>query len=190
MKLSWLSGLFFCMALLAYLLLDEEETPLTQAKDWDGYTPDYVASNLYSRNFDEDGNLASTVFAKTMESYPELNLTIFYRPEVTLYTDQSQQTPSWHVKASEGSLYQEKEQLQLRGGVTITANDSNSQLQTMTTPALVLEIKSNQMHTDDQVKAVGPHLSMTGIGLHADLNQQNVEILQHVEAQYDHHPAN
>ncbi len=190
MKVFWLSFLFFCCAVVTYVMLDSDDPLIVQSQDIDGYSPDYVATNLFSRNFDENGNLASTVFARTMESYPDLELVIFYQPEVMLFDDGTHGASDWRVEASEGSLFQNKEQLQLRGGVTITSRNPESQIQQISTPSLVLEIKENQMHTDDRVTAHGPQLEMSGVGLHANLNQQIVEILQQVEAQYEHHPAN
>lgn len=190
MKLNWLIALFFTIAVTAYVVTDKEEDTKQQTTVLSGYEPEYIASHLYNRNFDDHGDLTSTVYADKMESYPNLELTIFYKPEITLYQDKARNKPAWRVTASEGSLFQAREQLQLRGNIVISAKDPQSQIQTIQTETLVLEIKTNQMHTDHKVTAQGPRITTTGVGLLADLNQQNVEILKHVEAQYEHHSAN
>ncbi|MCM2678614.1 LPS export ABC transporter periplasmic protein LptC [Echinimonas agarilytica] len=189
-RLTWVSGLFFITSLVIYALLDTEESDPKKALQWDTYEPDYIAENLFNRNFDKTGKLTSTVFGERMESYSALDMTIFTNPEVTVFNEESGDDPAWKVTASEGSLYQALDQLQLKGSVTIKATDPLSQVQTITTPYLVLEIDSNQMHTDEKVIALGPHIEMQGVGLQADLNKQDIEILQDVEAFYEQTPAN
>ncbi|MBW8189470.1 LPS export ABC transporter periplasmic protein LptC [Neiella marina] len=189
-RLTLVSVLLLIAALLFNALMDSDDDTPQETELWGSYEPDYVANNLFNRNYDANGQLESTVYAETMESYPDLSMTIFARPEVTLYDSNTTKKPAWHVTASEGSHYPKTQQLQLRGNVTIKANDQTSQIQTISTPFLVLEIESNQMHTDEYVTAVGPHLEMKGQGLEADLNSEQIQVLQQVETTYEHTPAN
>lgn len=189
-RLTLVSALLLIAALFFNALMDSDDEAPAESELWGSYEPDYVATNLYNRNYDINGRLESTVYAKGMESYPDLAMTIFASPEVTLYDADSSKKPAWHVTASEGSHYPELQQLQLRGSVTIKAKNPASQIQTISTPFLVLEIESNQMHTDEYVSAIGPYLEMKGRGLQADLNSEQIQVLQQVETVYEHKPAN
>ncbi|MBD1389890.1 LPS export ABC transporter periplasmic protein LptC [Neiella sp. HB171785] len=189
-RLTIISVLLLVAALMFNAVMDSGEEPVQESNLWGSYEPDYVAHNLFNRNYDESGRLESTVFAETMESYPDLAMTIFAKPEVTIYDKNTDKLPTWHVSASEGSHYPKQQQLQLRGSVTIRAKDPSSQIQTMTTPFLVLEIESNQMHTDENVTATGLGLLMKGLGLKADLNAEYIQVLQQVESVYENNRAN
>ena len=188
-RLTIISALLLVAALLFNAMLEQEEV---QPKEqiWGDYEPDYTAHQLYSRNYDEEGKLSSIVYAEKMESYPDLEMTIFTHPEVTLFDKTPDKAPAWRVFAAEGSHFTQKEQLQLRGEVTIKAKDPNSQVRTITTPSLVLEIGTNQMHTEDSIVAEGPKLQMKGKGLKANLNSEHIEILQQVEAFYENSQSN
>ena len=185
----WLSGLFFIVASVVYFQFKDEHKVIHAIDMNDAQKPDYRASGLLSRSFNETGTLAHIVSATSMESFMEDKLTIFHDPKVTLFDTETTQSPSWFVTASEGRLLQAQDQLQLSGQVHIQSHNQDSQIQTISTDYLVVEIANHRMHTEQKVTAIGPHIAMTGMGLKADLIQQNIEILQQVETIYEQYPS-
>lgn len=176
-----ISGIFLLMSLLA-MFWQQSESTRTQRSPTSTLEPDYVATKLHARTYNRKGQLHSEIAADKMEVYDNNTQRTFKHPHMQVINDIN--GGPWRVSAQRGSLLG-KDQVQLQDKVMIESDNPMSQVQQIHTEFLAINLADNTMDTDRRVIAKGPQISLQGKGMHADLNRQEVTILNKVEATYD-----
>ena len=174
--------------------------------------PDFVATRLYSATFDKEGKLAFRIFADSMRYYELQERTQFSRPVVLVYPEQVQ--PVWQLSAEEGILTMEhpssaeeslaqdepgdgsdnnvparkplKERLQVTLSDQVNfVNLTNSEyVRSVTSDSISLNLKTQEITTDDKVTVSGPHYQLSGVGLEGNLKEEQVTLLNEVHGDY------
>jgi len=147
----------------------------------DQLEPDFTASGLASRIFDNNGKLMHRIQAQTMAHFSTIGMTELGRPVYWVYTNGD--VPTWRVEAEMGSFYDD-ETLVLENRVTITNLVEDDDVERIETEYLVVDMSDEQMTTDRPVTIIGVNYQVRGNGMKADLAADKLELYQHVETFY------
>ncbi|MDW7550478.1 LPS export ABC transporter periplasmic protein LptC [Pseudoalteromonas sp. McH1-7] len=141
--------------------------------------PDYVATALEQTTYSENGLLNYHVTADKMELYQDLGFSHFAKPIFTLYNGEQ----NWQISALEATLY-ENNTLILEGDVLAKNLTPDAMISTINADNVRVEIKQKLMKSEHPVIITGPSLKITGKGLHADLQKQLIELINHTKTIY------
>ncbi|QJR80245.1 LPS export ABC transporter periplasmic protein LptC [Alteromonas pelagimontana] len=172
----------FVMALLMYLpvwLAEPDETQ--RSKGLDALRPAYLAKNLTTTLYDENGKLNHQVFAKSMEHYDLLGFVLFEEPEYTVYVEEN--APPWQVTANEGTLYNNN-LIQLESDVIIKSLSQEDFVQTITTDFIKINLEAKTMASDQPVEIHGVEYVINSNGFKANLQTRKYELIDHVQTIY------
>ena len=92
--------------------------------------------------------------------------------EIIEYDEQKNMTSS--ITADYAKEFIKEKKWEAKNNVVVT----NAKGDTLKTEHLILDEKSGKIHTDEFVRIVGPDRDITGVGLRADQNMNNWEILK------------
>ncbi|MCG9698187.1 LPS export ABC transporter periplasmic protein LptC [Shewanella sp. Isolate11] len=145
--------------------------------------PDYVVNNLKSVQYNEKGNVNSRVSASHMEFYADKNITYFSKPIYLVYPDKGD--AQWRLRSTKGTLDKNSGRVTLENDVIIDAISPNEPIQTIETTYLELDLNTMIMTSDRNIRITSRDFFITGQGLQADLNAQNVRLLSQVEGTYE-----
>ncbi|WP_025821585.1 LPS export ABC transporter periplasmic protein LptC [Shewanella marina] len=145
--------------------------------------PDFVADNLRSVEYNEQGNINSRVTAEHMEHYNSTNKTFFTKPVYLVYPSNGQ--AQWQLVADKGILDKNSGHVVLENHVIIKAINADEPIQSLTTDYLELDLNTMIMSSDSVIHVLGNHFTIEGKGLYADLNAQTVKLTSQVKGQYE-----
>ncbi|MGX5913152.1 LPS export ABC transporter periplasmic protein LptC [Aliidiomarina sp. Khilg15.8] len=159
----------------------EEDQPLL---DTEQLQPDFIAEGLFTRIFSAEGDLQHRIESTRMAHYSVIGLTELtqptYRSTITLSNGSTEQ---WHVRADKGSYFDD-DRLLLEDNVRITNEDGRSYIQAIETDSLTIDTLTQVISTDDMVLIYGPQFEVSGQGMRANLESQQLELSQHVQTIY------
>ena len=174
---------FFGAALVLYWQVQVKRSEM-EANAFPGPArPDFIANDLRSTEFNEQGLLRSRVSAKHMEHFQETNITLFTAPVYLIYPDNGE--AEWELTADVGKLNKETGKVVLENNVIIDAVNINEPIQSLKTTMLALDLNTMIMSSDQQIFVTGQDFNIQGLGLYADLNAQELELLSQVEGTYE-----
>ncbi|WP_462157116.1 LPS export ABC transporter periplasmic protein LptC [Pseudoalteromonas sp. GB56] len=142
-------------------------------------TPDYTATGLRQRSYNDQGALSHSVYAEQMEMFEELGFTHFRKPEFTLYNDGER----WRLTADEATLYNNNI-LILENNVVATNLLEGAMIEQVKAAAIQIDIDAQRMESEQSVELRGPDVLITGQGLKADINTEIVELIKHTRTVY------
>ncbi|GIU23857.1 lipopolysaccharide export system protein LptC [Shewanella colwelliana] len=145
--------------------------------------PDYVINDLKSVQYNELGQLNSRVSASHMEHYSDKNMTYFTQPVYLVYPDEG--NAQWRLRSTKGTLDKASGRVKLENNVIIDAISPEEPIQTIETTYLELDLNTMIMTSDRTIRITGNDFLITGKGLYADLNAQNVRLTSQVEGTYE-----
>lgn len=144
--------------------------------------PDFVATDMALKRFDEQGFLTSQVHAAYMEHYQEIDLTLFTSPSYLIYPKQGQ--ARWRVHAEKGTFNQ-RNHVVLQKNVIITAIAPDELVKEIHTSYLELDLDTMMMTSDRPITVYGKAFTIAGVGLKADINRHYIELIKDIRATYD-----
>lgn len=146
--------------------------------------PDFVAEGLFTRIYASSGDLQHQVESVRMAHYSILNLTELTEPVyITTIAHDDGSHERWRVSADEGRYYDD-ERLVLERNVRIINEDNTSFVQAIETEYLTINTEQQIISTDQPVLIYGPQFEVRGNGLTARLDEQYLELNQHVQTVY------
>lgn len=175
--------LFFSIALGLYWQVQMKKNEQQTSASTGIEQPDFVADNLKSVSYNDEGKVESRVSADHMEHYEANNLTRFTQPVYLLYPDDG--NAHWRISATEGTLDRHDNIVTLQNNVIIDAITPNEPLQQLKTSYLELDLDTMIMRSDRVINVDGVGFKVDGTGLYADLNEQTVELLNQVTGIYE-----
>jgi lipopolysaccharide export system protein LptC len=182
-RLYSLTLAFFILAGAVYGIIEWRNTAVPQRQTIDKtLTPDFIAENLHSNVYKSKGSLAYVVDAQRMEHYPELNITNFEFPQYTLHPKNN--APAWKVSANEGILYNNN-RVKLEHRVRLLASDPNSLLQEVRGKHFELDLRTNIISSEQEIRIIGKGFTIDGKGLIVDLNTNQMTLTKHVKSIYE-----
>lgn len=150
------------------------------------FQPDFVADDMTLRQYNDQGYLSSQLHAQHMTYYDQANITEFTKPSYILYPTEG--SPKWRISADIG-LFDQSDHVVLRNNVIITAIDPKQKIKSITTSRLELNLATMMVTSDQAIKIIGEQYYITGVGLKADLNQQQIELIKDIQAVYDNNQS-
>ncbi|MCH4295776.1 LPS export ABC transporter periplasmic protein LptC [Shewanella sp. 3B26] len=145
--------------------------------------PDYVATDLRSISYDSEGKLESRVSASYMEHFDGDAQTLFTQPVYTLFPQDGK--GEWRLSAKIGRLDKASDRVMLEQDVLIEAISFNEPLRQLNTSYLELDLKTMILTSEQEILISGNNFHMSGVGLHADLNAQEVKLLSKIKGTYE-----
>lgn len=175
---------FFGTALILYWQVQSKKGNEAVAID-STLTPNYIADNLRSVDYNELGLVSSRVTATHMEHFEEANMTYFTQPIYLVYPDAGQ--AQWRLQSTTGTLNKNSGKVVLENNVIIDAISPEEPIQTIKTSYLELDLNTMIMTSDREIYITGNDFIIKGLGLFGDLNDQKVHLKSNVQGTYATH---
>ena len=144
--------------------------------------PDFVALDMTLRQFNQLGFLASEVHAKQMLHFDSANITEFTKPSYIIYPNGG--AAKWKISADIG-VFNQRDHVVLKNNVIISSIASTAVVKTITTSRVEIDLTTMMVTSKQPIKVIGEKFHITGVGLKADLNQQQIELIKDIQAVYD-----
>ena len=142
--------------------------------------PDYTGNRMSTSVFDLDGKPEYYAEAEEIKRYEESEKTEFTNPLVNLF-DKLTALKQWKLSADHAEINAERI-LTLSGNVTLQALEPTSKLQRIETDHLSVNLTTQDVFTDSEVKSQGLGFTTSGIGLKGNLKQQVATLLKDVKS--------
>lgn len=175
-----LFALLLLVALVAWQLGKVELVPESAVKT-EHYQPDFVAKDLVTTRFDINGKRTERLEATYAEYYQILEQAIFDKPVVYLYDDQG--AAEWKVTAETGVLNTDDNVI-LRDKVHLAGLLPTAFISTLDTPYLELDLVTQDVRSNREVKILGQDFQTQGVGLKGHLDRKYFELLDQGHAIY------
>ncbi len=138
--------------------------------------PDYTGKRMSTSVFDLEGKPEYYAEAEEIKRYEESEKTEFTNPLVNLF-DKLTALKQWKLSADHAEINAERI-LTLSGNVTLQALEPTSKLQRIETDHLSVNLTTQDVFTDSEVKSQGLGFTTTGVGLKGNLKQQVATLLK------------
>ena len=142
--------------------------------------PDYTGNRMSTSVFDLEGKPEYYAEAEEIKRYEESEKTEFTNPLVNLF-DKLTALKQWKLSADHAEINAERI-LTLSGNVTLQALEPTSKLQRIETDHLSVNLTTQDVFTDSEVKSQGLGFTTTGVGLKGNLKQQVATLLKDVKS--------
>ena len=142
--------------------------------------PDYTGNRMSTSVFDLEGKPEYYAEAEEIKRYEESEKTEFTNPLVNLF-DKLTALKQWKLSADHAEINAERI-LTLSGHVTLQALEPTSKLQRIETDHLSVNLITQDVFTDSEVKSQGLGFTTSGIGLNGNLKQQVATLLKDVKS--------
>ena len=142
--------------------------------------PDYTGNRMSTSVFDLEGKPEYYAEAEEIKRYEESEKTEFTNPLVNLF-DKLTTLKQWKLSADHAEINAERI-LTLSGHVTLQALEPTSKLQRIETDHLSVNLTTQDVFTDSEVKSQGLGFTTTGVGLKGNLKQQVATLLKDVKS--------
>lgn len=142
--------------------------------------PDYTGNRMSTSVFDLEGKPEYYAEAEEIKRYEESEKTEFTNPLVNLF-DKLTALKQWKLSADHAEINAERI-LTLSGNVTLQALEPTSKLQRIETDHLSVNLTTQDVFTDSEVKSQGLGFTTNGIGLKGNLKQQVATLLKDVKS--------
>lgn len=142
--------------------------------------PDYTGNRMSTSVFDLEGKPEYYAEAEDIKRYEESEKTEFTNPLVNLF-DKLTALKQWKLSADHAEINAERI-LTLSGHVTLQALEPTSKLQRIETDHLSVNLITQDVFTDSEVKSQGLGFTTSGIGLKGNLKQQVATLLKDVKS--------
>ncbi|MDX1676800.1 LPS export ABC transporter periplasmic protein LptC [Arsukibacterium sp.] len=143
--------------------------------------PDYIAEQVTRTLYDEQGFVADLIQADRLEFFERLGFTQFEQPRYTLFDAEHQ--AAWAVTSQFG-IWLPEDKIILEQDVNISNINGSELLERIQTANLELLLPEKTIQTTAAVQIIGQGFYINGIGLQADLTEQNLRIIKHLETVY------
>jgi lipopolysaccharide export system protein LptC len=174
---------FFSAALFLYWQVQVKRSAMESTRVDVVERPDFIADDLRSAEFNQQGLLVSRVMAKHMEHFESTQETYFTEPVYLIYPGSGK--AQWQLQANQGKLNKLTGKMLLENNVIIDAINIEEPVQSISTQSLALDINTMIMTSDDMLYVKGKDFIIQGLGLYADLNAEELTLLSQVEGTYE-----
>ncbi|MGL4249238.1 MAG: LPS export ABC transporter periplasmic protein LptC [Aeromonas sp.] len=175
-----LFALLFLVALVAWQLGKVELVPDSKVSV-ENYQPDFVAKDLVTTRFDVNGKRTERLESRHAEYFQLLEQATFEQPVVYLFDEQG--AAEWKVTAETGVL-NTGDNVILRDKVHLDGLLPASFIATLDTSYLELDLVTQDVRSNREVKIVGRDFQTEGVGLKGHLDRKYFELLDQGHAIY------
>lgn len=140
---------------------------------------DFYLRSATIRQYDTQGQLDSTLYSDTVDHYPGRSLAELSKPVVKFYKDGQL---SWTITSLSGIVYDGGDQVNFSQRVVINSDDQQAILMT---PFLTAYPNRRFAETDKPVTLLNPKGFTRAIGMTANLEHKQINLLNQVRGQYN-----
>jgi len=186
MKLNHLFGYIsssFALAVICWMWIDGRSlSSIMEKNSADDTSPDFVITQVYSQQFNEQGQLKYTLRAKELAHYPDgsAHLTL---PQLEL-NDAAQSV--WRASAQTGQVNDATHTAELNQGVLLNQpfakKTQNWQLKT---EHLSIDLDHSLVETDQPVHIQHALGQLEAQGMRSNLTTHQMDLLAHVRGHYE-----
>lgn len=173
-------GLLLITLLALWLIFHDNSSDSPQLASELHRSSDYAMSDFTMTVMDINGEPSRVIQGDQMTHFPSDDSTEITNP-VTEFIETGQDT--WVITADHGHTEGKGETILLTGNVIIT--DKVNPAFKMLTEKLTLNTEFNTAYTKEPVKIHTPDGVTDSVGLHADLNDETINLHSRVKGQYD-----
>jgi lipopolysaccharide export system protein LptC len=134
----------------------------------------------------KEGQVLMKIHSPSVIHYAENDTTYFVSPQFLLYR---KSLKPWRITAGKGTATHGIEHIQLASQVTLHHPGDVTQSPTwINTEQLIIHPPNRTADTTHAVTITQPHTTISGIGLKADLNTNDIRLLSNTRGDYAIHP--
>jgi lipopolysaccharide export system protein LptC len=175
------SVIFFSAMGMMWFSLNDSAPVQTQSSSVSARQPDYVAIDLTRVVYDASGRKTQSLSAKKMTYFDAQDQAEFESPLLIL--ESAQNNGKWRISATSGMLF-DNQRLLLEKNVNAVNLDEAAHIDRITGEHIRVNIIDNVMLSDHAVNLYGDGIHISGSSLIANLDDQNIELLQHAKTIY------
>lgn len=142
-------------------------------------SPEFTGKKMATTIYDLQGKPQYFAQAEDIKRFETTEHTEFSKPLLNLF-DQETGVKMWQMTADRAVINKEN-LLTLSGNIKLQALDKTSKLQKIETETLSIDLNTQDVSTDDEVKTLGLGFTTTGKGLKGNLKQQMATLTQNVK---------
>ena len=162
---------------------DNDLTKLIKSQE----SPEYIGNKMQTIVYSPAGNKQYVAISDKVEYYQYDGHTEFQSPLVYLFdieNEKIQQLESWHISAEKARLTKDN-MLYLEKNVLVNSLLPQSKLQRIETESAVINLTTQDIYSDQQVKINGLNFTSTGLKLTGNLQQQVANLKEQVKTYYE-----
>lgn len=144
--------------------------------------PDSIMENVIASRMNQQGQLTTELYSPKMDYYAAENMTNIAEPHIILYSENKE---PWHITSVYGRAHKGTSWVDLWENVKGHQNAHADQPAiTFLTTEITVYPKQKYAFTDQPVKTIRASTVMDGVGMHADLQKNTIELLSQVQTHY------
>ncbi len=145
------------------------------------HVPDYFLRHFTITRLDPDGEPQDRLSADYLVHFADDDTAELEQPEITLFQEDG---PPWRIESATAHIDRPADQTWMRGNVIVQRSGPTIEDTEMVTDHLLLHPEANTAETDARVTITRPSSRMTGIGMKADLNRDEIALLSEVRGEH------
>jgi len=177
LRSRWLYLNILALIVLGTAVWQWQTTTTAVAEAEASWIPDYYLTNATIDQYDDQGQLSSSIYAQRFSHISEFDTTDMTEPRFNIYLNA---TDSWFGRAQEGLILDSGAQINLTGDVVITNGPDLNRPLSLSSNSIRLFPNSNYAESDLQVKIQAKHSHLTGTGMRLTLSDQRLQLLSQV----------
>jgi len=150
---------------------------------------DAYAEGINTTLFDETGDIDYTLVAERQVHYNE-DVTELDAPIITLFENGNRR---WNISADSGRIFtgantqserQSVDTIELMGNVEVTGIDQLGNTKQLLSEFMLVDPNLETLESDQRVRMISQGQDMTGLGMFADLNKDEISLHADVKGSY------
>lgn len=144
--------------------------------------PSFWGNNMLTVVYDPEGKLHYKLVSTKVKYYAETGDTDFTQPLMTLYSQTG--IPIWMVRADSAVLTKDR-MLYLKNNVEVNSLTPESQLERLETAQATINLKTQDITSDTEVKLYGTNFTSTGLKMVGNLRNRTAALQEQVKSYYE-----
>jgi len=144
--------------------------------------PTYTSEQATTLVYSPDGRLSYRLVNAHVEYFSEQATSWFTEPVMTQYDENKLAT--WEVRADRAKLTNDQ-MLYLYGNVVVRALTPDSQLRKITTENAQINLKNQDISSDDLVTLYGTNFNSNGMKMRGNLRSKTAQLIEKVRTSYE-----
>lgn len=172
--------LFSLLAVLSYGVYERFFNASTN-EQYKPFTKGYALTGVVIKSTDETGAVITTVKSPAITHYADSEVTVIEQPNITLHEAQG----NWVFTSASGQINPEKTEIFFPQQVVVNLDSTTENPVTITTSALQVDVVKKMGITNAELTLDEVGSLLKGLGAVINFNQQEIEILSEMYAEFE-----
>jgi len=169
------------LPLLTFWIINPESESESTTQSALTHGADYYLNGSQVKEFDEQGQLKTTLSADKLTHYPDEKLSSLISPSIQMLDKEG--TPVT-VSSKTGTLFDNEDRMTLDEDVRVTHNPNTLDASLFTTSSLNLNRRSGIASTESPIEITSKHFKTTATGMTINLNSRTSDLLSDVKGTF------